>query len=491
MLQSLHLDNRLTSISDEFTAPTRINLFIGSNGVGKSTIGYMALFAGLGGPLKSLSPEKLIRTNAKFAEVQLQIATDDPVNDMTITCRITAMQGRLKQKVNAVYSIGNNVANQEDVKTRMKHLAVNVGSPSTLLSQDSVGSFAALGPTELLDDLVEAKRLGDDRKEVDEIDKKLSEYDANIDKLEKEKELMELDIKTLRSRCDEKKELQLAVNAQKVVIEHLIAREMEATTKEVERLCQGIEAMVLKKRKIDKQVQRLSADKTKASSVKKSTDEAIRTVKRAISVTRPAPAKLDSGQFDILEREVMDLYPEIEVHAAKIKKILESMDNFTATVEGPLIELLKEDLENDNPKYETMMCVLLKEECRPMLRNLLGKCVVRFKNGFDENVAVALANYNIILGDCNYSSSSPTSTALGFVLENLLQEVSDDDADGPSSHESNLPAHYLQLASASLFKVLTDMSALRYCDNVLRISEQLEDERWVHSKVCRNVFTTS
>ncbi|KAM0751655.1 P-loop containing nucleoside triphosphate hydrolase protein [Meredithblackwellia eburnea MCA 4105] len=142
----------------EFSPGPHLNMVLGPNGTGKSTIAC-AIAIGLGFPPKVLArAEKLhefVKTGHDEGWVEIELK-GPPGNRNTIVKRDI-----YRDSDQTRFSLNGKSATQKEVSAKMEELNVQVGNLCTFLPQDRVSSFAQMPPNQLLKET--QKAAGDTR----------------------------------------------------------------------------------------------------------------------------------------------------------------------------------------------------------------------------------------------------------------------------------------------------------------------------------------
>ncbi|CAB9499458.1 of chromosomes protein 5 [Seminavis robusta] len=209
------LKNFLTYTHVEFSPGARLNMVIGANGTGKSTI-LCALCLGLGGEPKLLGRADDVRSfimhEKKVATIELTLAPlpGKPVH--VLKRKIDREKGseRGNGRGSSTFYINDQKCKLSDVQELVKGTyKVMVENLLSFLPQDKVGSFSGFGPKELLEEtekvlagdqriykehvsLIEAEQeLSSGDHNVGTIQAKLEKLMAERQRFEREKERME------------------------------------------------------------------------------------------------------------------------------------------------------------------------------------------------------------------------------------------------------------------------------------------------------------
>lgn len=143
------LTDFVTYTKAEFHPGPNLNMIIGPNGTGKSTL-VCAICLGLGWSTSHLGRAKdlgeFVKHGAKRAEIEIELARDPNVQDTNpiITTRIT------KDGNKADYMIDCKKSNKKSVQQLARSFSIQVDNLCQFLPQDRVVEFAALSPENLL-----------------------------------------------------------------------------------------------------------------------------------------------------------------------------------------------------------------------------------------------------------------------------------------------------------------------------------------------------
>ncbi|KAK5115433.1 hypothetical protein LTR85_009893 [Meristemomyces frigidus] len=143
------LTNFVTYTKAEFHPGPNLNMIIGPNGTGKSTL-VCAICLGLGSPPALLGRAKdideFIKHGANKAEIELELAADPEKHTQNPV--ITARTSRGSKS--ADFFIDGRKSSKKELQTLMRAFSIQIGNLCQFLPQDRVVEFAALSPVELL-----------------------------------------------------------------------------------------------------------------------------------------------------------------------------------------------------------------------------------------------------------------------------------------------------------------------------------------------------
>lgn len=143
------LTNFVTYTKAEFQPGPNLNMIIGPNGTGKSTL-VCAICLGLGWATSHLGRAKdlgeFVKHGSKRAQIEVELAADPTRHTANpiITTRIT------REGNKAEYLIGSKKSNRKGVQELARSFSIQVDNLCQFLPQDRVVEFAALSPVDLL-----------------------------------------------------------------------------------------------------------------------------------------------------------------------------------------------------------------------------------------------------------------------------------------------------------------------------------------------------
>ncbi|KAF8211899.1 hypothetical protein K438DRAFT_1957699 [Mycena galopus ATCC 62051] len=211
----IQLRNFVTYDSVEFRPGPYLNMILGPNGTGKSSIAC-AICIGLNWPPKILGRSPDLNTFVKIGtdEGHIEIELKGPAGEpnLVIKRNLTATSK------SSSFSINGKSATGHEVSERVGRLNVQVGNLCSFLPQDKVSAFAAMSPVELLRETENA--AGDERLKAwhatlveagaaaKEIKEKITQETATMQQLKERNENIERDVQRYRER----KEIERAIS---------------------------------------------------------------------------------------------------------------------------------------------------------------------------------------------------------------------------------------------------------------------------------------
>jgi hypothetical protein len=164
---------------------SRINLIVGANGSGKSSV-VCAICLGLGGEPRDMLREsevsKFVRLGCKTAEIEIIVAGEKPDSDVVISRRLFA------DKNSSEWTLNGSKSKAEDVRTLMAGLHIQMNNPCQFLPQEKVTDFTRLDPVKLLQYTEQAldERLATEHASLIDEEKNKGAVTDEIERLEKQ-----------------------------------------------------------------------------------------------------------------------------------------------------------------------------------------------------------------------------------------------------------------------------------------------------------------
>ncbi|RKP11061.1 hypothetical protein THASP1DRAFT_27160 [Thamnocephalis sphaerospora] len=201
------LRNFVTYDRCEFFPGPHLNMIIGPNGTGKSTI-VCAMALGLGGNPSLLGRSKEVSDFVKHghdkAIIDVELYRGPPEQNVVI-------KRQIKRSTNAsTWKIDGQNASQRDVLALAQDLRIQVDNLCQFLPQDRVGEFAQMSPSELLVETQKAAgeavlseyhaRLIADRKEEKQLAESIDQETTHVDQLSKRNAVLERDVIRFQER---------------------------------------------------------------------------------------------------------------------------------------------------------------------------------------------------------------------------------------------------------------------------------------------------
>lgn len=215
------LENFVTYDHVEFRPGPHLNMIIGPNGTGKSSIAC-AIALGLNWPpsilgrASELNSFVKIGTNEGYIEIELK----GPIGKSNLVIK-RFLSAKSKS---STYTINGHSATGREVTQKMNELNVQVGNLCSFLPQDKVSEFASMSPQQLLRETQRA--AGDERltawhdtligsgKELKELQELLTTDRQNLKTLEERNAMLERDVQ----RYNERKEIERKIAVLELVL---------------------------------------------------------------------------------------------------------------------------------------------------------------------------------------------------------------------------------------------------------------------------------
>jgi chromosome segregation ATPase len=211
------LTNFVTYTAAEFHPGPSLNMVIGPNGTGKSTL-VCAICLGLGWSPSHLGRAKelgeFVKHGCREAEIEIELAAGPNLRRNPIIRRIIKREGNKN-----FFHIGDRSATQKDVQALARQFSIQIDNLCQFLPQDRVVEFAALSPVDLLRETQRAAapdqmvRWHEDLKDLRRKQKKLEDDRGNeqglLSHLEERQKSSREDV----DRWNQRQELVLKVSA--------------------------------------------------------------------------------------------------------------------------------------------------------------------------------------------------------------------------------------------------------------------------------------
>ncbi|KAL3866036.1 hypothetical protein ACJMK2_043377 [Sinanodonta woodiana] len=236
----IKLENVLTFDSVEFTFGPYLNVIIGPNGTGKSTI-VCAICLGLGGKTSFLGrahqPCDFIKHGCNKATIELQLYNPDGEDYL--------IKREINKNNTSSWTVNNRQASQKAVEEMVSRLSIQVGNLTQFLPQEKVADFAKMTQQELLENTEKAVGSADlfenhqKLKEATNTFKQLELAYSNLqERLEQEKQKnarLEQDVKNFEERENYLEKIKI-LQMKKAWVEYEEKRRLYVDVKEQQKL---------------------------------------------------------------------------------------------------------------------------------------------------------------------------------------------------------------------------------------------------------------
>jgi structural maintenance of chromosomes protein 5 len=226
------LTDFVTYSSAEFNLGPNLNMIIGPNGTGKSTL-VCAICLGLGFKPENLGRAKniaeFVKNGTKRAEIEIELAADPERHDRNpvITTRIN------RTDKNPTFMLNGRQTTKKELDRLMRSFSIQIDNLCQFLPQDRVVEFAALSPVNLLAETQRAaapQQVVEWHEELKEMAKTLKTRQAEqqttleqLKSLEKRQASQENDVRRLRERAEAQVRLQ-TLEKLKPLPEYMVAQ---------------------------------------------------------------------------------------------------------------------------------------------------------------------------------------------------------------------------------------------------------------------------
>ncbi|KAL1979721.1 hypothetical protein VTN96DRAFT_5265 [Rasamsonia emersonii] len=144
----IKLKDFVTYTSAEFFPGPKLNMVIGPNGTGKSTL-VCAICLGLGwGPQhlgRAKDPGEFVKHGCREATIEIELARGGPFKRNPVICRTIKREGN-----KSTFTVNGKEASRKQVLKIAQSFSIQIDNLCQFLPQDKVSEFAALTPVELL-----------------------------------------------------------------------------------------------------------------------------------------------------------------------------------------------------------------------------------------------------------------------------------------------------------------------------------------------------
>jgi chromosome segregation ATPase len=215
----------VTYTSAEFFPGPKLNMVIGPNGTGKSTL-VCAICLGLGwGPQhlgRAKDPGEFVKHGCREASIEIELAKGPGLRKNPVIGRTIKREGNKSS-----FTINGKQASLAQVKKFAQSFAIQIDNLCQFLPQDKVSEFAALTPVELLNSTQRAaagpemiewheslKKLRAEQKKL-QLDN-LSDKDL-LANLENRQEMQRVDVERMRQRAQIKRKIEMLEQLRPVI----------------------------------------------------------------------------------------------------------------------------------------------------------------------------------------------------------------------------------------------------------------------------------
>ncbi|KAK4209891.1 SMC5-like protein [Rhypophila decipiens] len=202
------LQNFVTYEKAEFFLGPNLNMVIGPNGTGKSSL-VCAICLGLGYPSHVLGRAsaygEFVKHGKDEADIQVELQRK-PGERSNYVVGLTIRREDNSRK----FTINNQRATHKDIQQLMKSMRIQIDNLCQFLPQDKVAEFAGLGPVELLEKTLQAaapeemiewqKELKEHFKTQKEAQVSAQESNDELRKMESRQQVLQADVAKLRER---------------------------------------------------------------------------------------------------------------------------------------------------------------------------------------------------------------------------------------------------------------------------------------------------
>ncbi|KAF2773702.1 putative ABC/SMC5 protein [Teratosphaeria nubilosa] len=237
------LTDFVTYSSAEFHPGPNLNMIIGPNGTGKSTL-VCAICIGLGFKPEHLGRAKqlneFVKNGTKRAEIEIELAANPDKHDRSpvVTTKIT------RTDKSATHTVNGRTVTKKELEKLMRSFSIQIDNLCQFLPQDRVVEFAAMNPVAMLAETQRAaapeqvvqwhEQLKTMSKEQKAKQKEQQNVAETLKSAEKRHESQQGDVQRIRERQEAQKQVQM-LEKLRPVPEYMVAIRAHAAAKEREK----------------------------------------------------------------------------------------------------------------------------------------------------------------------------------------------------------------------------------------------------------------
>uniref|UniRef100_A0A8R1DLC1 Structural maintenance of chromosomes protein 5 n=1 Tax=Caenorhabditis japonica TaxID=281687 RepID=A0A8R1DLC1_CAEJA len=328
--------NFLTYEHTSFLPTANLNMILGHNGSGKSSI-ICGICLACGGSPKSLGRSEKLTEYIRHGctEGYVEIAIADAVKGPQ-SIRLTIRVGKAPE-----YRLNNSHTTQHELVKLRKEYNIQIDNPCAFLAQDKVKSFSEQSAIELLRNTEKAaseslnnqhEKLIEQRQDSSTIEEKCTTSEKNIKQLESEIQKLQPFVENYRKKLALQSKLRLLEKKLKML-------EFEAADKEYQEELKRMDEAMVEYREVEAQIQtcsesikifddRIRHEKSHVARLSRNADELLTKVhqcvdkKRMENVLERAKMKLESAKsaFERHDRDLAQAKKSIEVAKSKLEE---------------------------------------------------------------------------------------------------------------------------------------------------------------------------
>ncbi|EFA77304.1 structural maintenance of chromosome protein [Heterostelium album PN500] len=346
------LTNFVTYTELEFVPGPRLNVIIGPNGSGKSSI-ICALALGLGGGPALLGRAKQVSHFIKHGEDHAIIEIELYVQTGNIV-----IQRLIRKDNSSEYRVNRSKVTANDLHELIRKHKIQVDNLCQFLPQDKVVSFAAMTPTELLQETEKAIGLHDlyenhmklieERKNVLQKQTQFSGHEGILEDLKKQNESLEKEVERFKQRKEYLQKVDLFQKKRLWVLVDIAQNEVNEATQARNEIDGRVKALEKEKAPLQKagDVLKGNIEKLDHESTKHSTD-----VKKTEQETQRKSAAIEkyNDQIDSFHNELDNIQKRADERLAKIALARQNQQNLTENINNlPNEDVTRAKIEEKN-----------------------------------------------------------------------------------------------------------------------------------------------
>ncbi|KAL4917725.1 P-loop containing nucleoside triphosphate hydrolase protein [Aspergillus aurantiobrunneus] len=341
----------VTYTSAEFFPGPKLNMVIGPNGTGKSTL-VCAICLGLGwGPQhlgRAKDPGEFVKHGCREATIEIELAGGPKFPRNPVVTRTIKREGN-----KSTFTLNGKPAGMKQVLRLAQSFAIQIDNLCQFLPQDKVSEFAALTPIELLNSTQRAA-AGTEMIELHENLKSLRAEQKNLQtnnqadrdllaNLEDRQEMQRADVERVRQRAQIKKQIELLENVRPIVQYKQLHRKFEGVRQEKENCQHELEALEAELEPVMRSVKEKQGYCMKLDTV-------IKHKQRGVEVADKAASDFNK-KIEQCEQSMKDLEGEIEAEKKSAGNYRQEGSKITQAINRLNRQLNEEPIEFDADSY--------------------------------------------------------------------------------------------------------------------------------------------
>jgi structural maintenance of chromosomes protein 5 len=369
------LSNFVTYKAAEFYPGPSLNMVIGPNGTGKSTL-VCAICIGLGWDPKYLGRQKEVSEFVKYGEsegfIEIELRHRPGQNrNPVIKCQV-------KRDANkTIYTLNGRASNKKQVRELARSFSIQIDNLCQFLPQDKVVEFAAMSPVDLLHSTQQAvgteqiikwhKQLTEWRQDQRKVETEMASGQETLKNLEARQKAQEADVARVREREQVKKTIGLWKTVLPIVTYYDL---YEQRNEEKQRLDEAQQDLTRLQDSLEPALRAVNAKEAYRDAI-----ASARSVRNASVEAADADCTEKASSFDKLQNQHQQLEKEFERarketkdDRVELKRLSESLKNIESQMrnEPPHVDLGQ---INEQIRSKERRQIEIREDDGPAARN--------------------------------------------------------------------------------------------------------------------------